>query len=37
MPHVRQSDFSEQALKVLVPSEYLNDFEANHIEEQPQE
>jgi hypothetical protein len=37
MPHARQSDFSEQALKVLVPSEYLNDFEANHIEEQPQE
>lgn len=37
MPHPRQSDFIDQAMKIFVPQEYLNDFEANHIEERPDE
>jgi hypothetical protein len=37
MPHPKQSDFIDQAMKMFVPQEYLNDFEANHIEERPDE
>lgn len=37
MPHPRQSNIPEQAYRIFVPQEYLNDFEVNHIEEQPDE
>ncbi len=37
MPHPRQSDFIDQAMKMFVPQEYLNNFEANYIEERPDE
>ena len=37
MPHLQQSDWSDQVLKMLVPREYLNDFAINHIEELPDE
>jgi hypothetical protein len=37
MPHPKQSDFIDQAMKMFVPGEYLNDFEATHIEERPDE
>jgi hypothetical protein len=33
MPHPKQSDFIEQAMKMFVPQEYLDHFETNHIEE----
>ena len=37
MPHAKQSDFIDQAMKMFIPSEYLRDFEPNHIEELPDE
>ncbi len=37
MPHTKQSDLTEQMAKMFVPQEYLNDFEINYIEEQPEE
>ena len=37
MPHPRQENIAEEAYKVLIPSEYLEDFEVNHIENKPQE
>jgi hypothetical protein len=37
MPHARQSNIAEEVYKVLIPSEYLADFEVNHIENKPQE
>lgn len=37
MPHAKQTDWTEQMVKIFVPQEYLNDFEINHIEEQPEE
>ena len=37
MPHPKQSDFANQVLRMFVPDEYLKDFEANHIEQLPNE
>jgi hypothetical protein len=37
MPHPRQSNLAEEVYKVLIPEEYLVDFEVNHIENKPQE
>jgi hypothetical protein len=37
MPHPRQKNIAEEAYKVLIPSEYLEDFEVNHIENKPRE
>ena len=37
MPHARQSNLAEESYKILVPEEYLVDFEVNHIENKPQE
>ena len=37
MPHPRQQNLAEEVYKVLIPSEYLADFEVNHIDNKPQE
>lgn len=37
MPHAKQSDFIDQAMKMFIPGEYLQDFEPNYIEELPEE
>ena len=37
MPHPRQQNLSEEVYKVLIPAEYLADFEVNHIDNKPQE
>jgi hypothetical protein len=37
MPNTKQSNFSEEVLKILVPEEYLQDFEANSVENKPTE
>ena len=37
MPHPRQQNLAEEVYKVLIPSEYLVDFEVNHIENKPEE
>jgi hypothetical protein len=37
MPHPRQANLPEEVYKVLIPEEYLADFEVNHIENKPQE
>jgi len=37
MPHPRQTNLAEESYKILIPEEYLADFEVNHIENKPQE
>ena len=37
MPHPRQTNLSDKAYRIFVPQEYLNDFDVNHIAEQPSE
>lgn len=37
MPHPRQCNLAEESYKILIPQEYLLDFEVNHIENNPQE
>lgn len=37
MPHPRQSNIAEESYKILIPEEYLLDFEVNYIENKPQE
>ena len=37
MPHPRQQNLAEEVYKVLIPAEYLADFEVNHIDNKPQE
>jgi len=37
MPNVKQSDFNEAVLKILIPEEYLKDFDANSVENKPTE
>lgn len=32
MPHPRQSKLAEEIYKVLIPAEYLEDFELTHVE-----
>jgi hypothetical protein len=35
MPQPKQTDFSEQLIKVFVPEEYLTNFEPQHISNKP--
>jgi hypothetical protein len=37
MPKPKQTTFNEEVLKILVPEEYLIDFEPNSVENKPQE
>ena len=37
MPNTKQANFSEEVLKILVPEEYLKDFDANSVENKPTE
>lgn len=37
MPNKKQSSINEEVLKILVPEEYLRDFEPNSVENNPQE
>lgn len=37
MPHPRQTNIAEESYKILIPEEYLEDFEVNHIENKAQE
>lgn len=37
MPNIKQSDFNEEVLKILIPEEYLKDFDANSVENKPTE
>jgi hypothetical protein len=37
MPHAKQTDFIDQAMKIFIPQEYLKDFDTNYIEEHPEE
>ena len=37
MPNIKQSDFNESVLKILIPEEYLKDFDANSVENKPTE
>jgi len=37
MPNIKQTDFNEEVLKILIPQEYLQDFDPNSIENKPQE
>lgn len=35
MPSKEQSNFNEEVLKILIPSEYLKDFDPNSVENKP--
>ncbi|HEY8660855.1 MAG TPA: hypothetical protein VIL78_17610 [Hanamia sp.] len=37
MPNIKQPDFNEEVLKILIPEEYLKDFDANSVENKPTE
>jgi hypothetical protein len=37
MPQLRQNNLEEEVLKILIPEEYLNDFEVNSVENKPEE
>ena len=37
MPSKKQSNFNEEVLKILIPSEYLQDFDPNSVENKPDE
>ena len=37
MPHLRQPNIAEEIYKVLVPAEYLEDFELTHVENKQEE
>jgi len=37
MPSNKQLNFNEEVLKILVPEEYLKDFEPNSVENKPTE
>ena len=37
MPNKKQNDLNEQILRILIPDEYLKDFEANSVEEKSDE
>lgn len=37
MPNIKQSDFNEEVLKILIPEEYLKDFDTNSVENKPTE
>lgn len=37
MPNAKQLNFSEEVLKILIPEEYLKDFDTNSVENRPTE
>ena len=37
MPSNKQINFNEEVLKILIPEEYLKDFEPNSVENKPSE
>lgn len=37
MPSNKQLNFNEEVLKILIPEEYLKDFEPNSVENKPAE
>ena len=37
MPGNKQINFNEEVLKILIPEEYLKDFEPNSVENKPTE
>ena len=37
MPSNKQLNFNEEVLKILIPEEYLKDFEPNRVENKPTE
>ncbi len=37
MPTKKQANFNEEVLKILIPSEYLKDFDPNRVENKPDE
>jgi hypothetical protein len=37
MPQKRQANISEEIYKILIPEEYLNDFEVTHVVNKPDE
>jgi hypothetical protein len=37
MPSNKQMNFNEEVLKILIPEEYLKDFEPNSVENKPEE
>lgn len=37
MPSNKQLNFNEEVLKILIPEEYLKDFEPNSVENKPTE
>lgn len=37
MPSNKQVNFNEEVLKILIPEEYLKDFEPNSVENKPTE
>jgi hypothetical protein len=37
MPNTKQTDFYDAVLKILIPEEYLKDFEPNSVENKPTE
>jgi len=37
MPSNKQINFNEEVLKILIPEEYLKDFEPNSVENKPTE
>lgn len=37
MPNKRQSNLTDEVYKILIPEEYLQDFEVNSVENNPQE
>ena len=37
MPNTKQINFNEEVLKILIPEEYLKDFEPNSVENKPTE
>lgn len=37
MPHIKQSNWSDETAKIFIPEEYLQYFEINHVENLPEE
>jgi len=37
MPNKKQESINEEVLKILIPEEYLQDFEPNSVENKPEE
>src|SRR5271170_2304166 len=35
MPHPKQQNLPDEVFKILIPEEYLQDFEVTHVEQSP--